>query len=237
MKKNLYLFGLILLSLSSCSKDENTSSESSSPILVKKIINTINPNDVVILTYKYDGNKIISESDDQGFVSTYTYTENVITKIEERVDNKFQSSKEYTYVNGKVATQVWKQNYGGTDSYTYTYNSNGTVSYKRTRTGSENTTGMLTFKNGNIVKNEVFYGGKYPSTVTYIYDYDSKNNPFKNVLGFNLLLETDEDMFSLNNMIQDGGGFPTFYFTFKYDANGYPIEKKYPSSEFNQYFY
>ncbi len=82
------------------------------PVLVKKIIHTYSATDIETLTYKYDGNKIVSESSDGGFVANYTYTGNVITKIEERVNNQFQSSREYTYVDGKVATKVWKQNYG-----------------------------------------------------------------------------------------------------------------------------
>lgn len=239
MKKFLYLFSFTLLVLTSCSKDENTSEQVSS-VLVKKIIHTYSATDIETLTYKYDGNKIVSESSDGGFVANYTYSGNVITKIEERVNNQFQSSREYTYVDGKVATKVWKQNYDGTNTYAYTYDSNGTVSYKRTRPTGMNT-GILTMVNGNIVKNEVFYNGSLSNT--YNYGYDNKNNPFKNVLGFNLLLETDEEMFSPNNMTQDGGGSPTFNYVLKYDVNSFPTEKKrsdisYGSSdEFTKYFY
>lgn len=109
------------------------------------------------------------------------------------------------------------------------------MSYIRTRTGSQNTTGLLTFENGNLVKNE-------EGTSIYIFGYDTKNNPFKNVLGFNLLFDTNEDTYSQNNMTQDGrgGDGSTDHYTFKYDANGYPTERKLDNPylpETYQYFY
>lgn len=239
---NIIMLLIGVLILNSCSSNNETETQPVDLILVKKIIKTYSPNDVVILTYRYDGNRIISESDDNGYVSNFTYTGNVITKIEERVNNVFQRSREYTYVDGKVAMLVKKTNYDGTDSYSYTYNSNGTVSYKRTRTGSVNTTGLLTISDGNIIKNERFSSIQPSSSVANLYGYDTKNNPFKNVLGFNLLLDTDEVMFSRNNMTQDGGaGDGSLYnYTFKYDASGFPTERTPAyenSNELFQYFY
>jgi hypothetical protein len=239
MKKILYLFSATLLVLTSCSKDESTS-EPETSVLVKKIIRTYTANDIVTNNFIYNGNKIVSEISDGDFVKNYTYTGDVITKIEERVNNSFQSSTDYTYIDGKVATSVLKQNYDGTTTYTYTYNSNGTVSYKRTRSNSRDNTGILTILNGNIVKNEVFYDGSASSI--HNYQYDTKNNPFKNVLGFNLLLETDAEYFSPNNMTQDGET-PPYNYIFKYNATDFPTEKRrsddgYDSSnDFTQYFY
>ncbi|TRX02032.1 hypothetical protein [Flavobacterium gawalongense] len=243
MKNRTYYRTMLLLGvlmLNSCSSNSETETKPVDSVLVKKIILTHSANDIETFTYKYDGNKIVSRKNDGGFVSNYTYTGNVITKIEELSDNKFQSSRDYTYVDGKVATLVLKTNYDGTDTHSYTYNSNGTVSYKRTRSNGVNT-GILTIVNGNIVKNEVFYNGSLSST--YTYEYDTKNNPFKNVLGFNLLLDTNEEMFSPNNMTQDGGGTPALNYTFKYDANGFPMERKLSDANYgsshrlSQYFY
>ena len=241
MKTTSFLRTILLLgvlALNSCSANNETETQLTPTILVKKKIITYSANDVVTINYKYDGNKIISRSTDGGFIATYTYTGNVITKIEERVNDKFQRSYDYIYLNGKVAKEIQKDNLE-TDSRTYTYNANGTVSYVRTRTGGESTTGLLTFENGNLVKNEEFYGGQYPSTSTYIFGYDTKNNPFKNLLGFNLLFDTNEDMYSKNNMTQDGsGGSGTIDTrTFKYDEKGYPTECKYSYGEVIEYFY
>jgi hypothetical protein len=240
MKKFFYLFSATLLTLTSCSKDENTS-EPVSSMLVKKKISTYSIDDIVTTTYKYDGNKIVSASNDGGFVANYTYTGNVITKIEERVNNQFQSSLEYTYVDGKVATEVFKRNYGGTNSYTYTYNANGTISYKLFQSGNETSTGLLTTVNGNIVKKELFSNGILFST--QVFEYDNKNNPFKNVLGFNLLIDTYEDMFFPNNRTKDSADGSDVNYTFKYDTNNFLSEKKRinistgNSNELTQYFY
>ena len=238
MKSNNIILALLFIAtLISCSSDNgsDTNINPSNTILVKKIIKTYGPNAVDILTYKYDGNKIVSKTWDGGAITYYTYTGDLITKIETKVaNNMLGSSYEYTYLNGKVAKVVEKEN-GETDSRTYTYNANGTVSYIRTRTGSQNTTGLLTFENGNLVKNE-------EGTSIYIFGYDTKNNPFKNVLGFNLLFDTNEDTYSQNNMTQDGrgGDGSTDHYTFKYDANGYPTERTGDNPYFPetyQYFY
>ncbi|RTY78247.1 hypothetical protein EKL97_14175 [Flavobacterium sp. LS1P28] len=249
MKKLLCLVTVTLLVITSCSKDESvsepvTDTNSTEPItkvLVKKKIRTYSANDIVTTTYKYDGNKIVSASNDGGFVANYTYTGNLITKIEERVDNNFQSSQEYTYVDGKLATEVFKRNYGGTISYAYTYNANGTISYKLNQSGTEGSAGILTIVNGNIVKIETFLYGIL--TVTQIFEYDNKHNPFKNVLGFNLLIDTYKDMFFPNNRTKDSADGPDVNYTFKYDQNNFPTEKKRNnvssggSNDLTQYFY
>lgn len=240
MKKIIFLASLSLILLSSCSSD-GSASEPSPLVFVKKIIRTHSANDIETLTYIYDDNKIVSESSGGGFVATYTYTGNVITKIEERVNNNFQSSREYTYVDGKVATEVFKRNYGGTNSYTYTHNTNGTISYKLFQSGNETSTGLLTKVNGNIVKKELFSTGILSST--QVFEYDNKNNPFKNVLGFNLLIDTYEDRFFPNNRTKDSADGPDVNYTFKYDTNNFPTEKKrinvssVSSNDLTQYFY
>ena len=229
----LYLFIIALLALTSCSTDGNTT-ETVNSILVKKIIYYDNVDDIVTLYYKYNGNKLISESNNINYVANYTYTENVITKIEELVDNKFQNSSEFTYVDGKIATAVYKRNYGGDYYFTYTYNSNGTVSYY-SNLGFK---GILTLVNGNIVKDERIHNGS-SSKSTHTYEYDAKNNPFKNVLGFNLLLDIDElGMFSANNItkhIDSNFLNGTSNYSLKYDANDFPTEKWNPQGSNNSY--
>lgn len=234
--KNIIVAFLLICTLTACSKDSESETETqpTASILVKKIIKTYGQNTVDVLTYKYDGNKIISKTWDGGLTTYYTYTKDVITKIETKgTDNITKASFDYTYLNGKVAKELEKNNWE-TDSRTYTYNANGTVSYVRERSSGSTTTGLLTFQNGNLVKNE-------EGTSTYIFGYDTKNNPFKNVLGFNLLFDTNEDMYSKNNMTQDGsGGNTTDYYIFKYDASGYPTERKGDNPYFPEtyeYFY
>jgi len=78
-----------------------------------------------------------------------------------------------------------------------------------------------------LLKLEVSY---YENDYSYVYEYDTKNNPRKNVLGLSLLLE-DEDS-SVNNVVKQtstsGSGAnirtSTTTYTYTYNANNYPTE-------------
>jgi hypothetical protein len=220
MKKLLYIFSIALLVLTSCSKNENTNATpiAGSSNLIKKIIKN-RGSSVEVEYFKYNGNKLITISNGTNFIATYTYAGDVITRIEELVDNKFQQSMDYSYFEGKLATSVLKRNYGGTISYTYNYNANGTVSYQESNSGSISS-GVLTLVNGNVVKNEILS----PTKITYTYEYDAKNNPYKNILGSILLLNETEMIYSPNNLTVDNRD--KFNYSFKYDTNNFPIERR-----------
>jgi hypothetical protein len=231
MKKLLCLFSASLLVLASCSNDKE--SDSASSILVKKIVN-VYKTETSTSQITYNGNKLVSVVDNDGEKSSFTYTGDLITKIEE-MDSKgvLDNTTEYTYISGKLATALEKE-VGATNNYKteYTHNSDGTVSYKEitvdAKTGVVNTnntavTGKCTFKDGNLVKKVYSYGVGSENTSTY--EYDAKNNPFKNILGFNLLLDNEP---SVNNMVKrtQVSGSSTYISTktYKYDSNGFPTE-------------
>ncbi|WP_207556466.1 hypothetical protein [Flavobacterium frigidimaris] len=241
----LYLFAASLLVFTSCSKDDNDSSNSTSSILPKKVTTTYSGGDSDVQNIVYNGNKIVTSTDQDGYVIKYTYTGEFITKVEEfDKDGKLDKTTDYTYLNGKLNTSVEKSA-DPTATYYYEtkfmHNADGTVFYENFRglilTGVEQeygATGKYTFKDQNLVKLEVsYYGNEY----SYVYEYDTKNNPLKNVLGYNLLLE-DENA-SVNNVLKEtstsGSGAKistsTTTYSYKYDANNYPTEtvKSYPS--------
>lgn len=244
MKKLLYLFVASLLVFTSCSKDDNNSSDPASSILVKKRIyindkGVSSSEDIV-----YNGNKIVRITEQDGSVFKYTYTGELITKTEE-IDAKgvVDYTTEYSYTSGKLATSVEK-NTNAKYYYktTYIHNTDGTVSYDNFRgtfeTGTEEeygATGKYTFKDGNLVKLEVSYYGEERS---HVYEYDTKNNPFKNVTGISLLLD---DGTAVNNVVKETGisgsganiSTNVITYSYKYDANNYPTEqvKSYPSGD------
>lgn len=234
MKKILCLVSAIAFTFTSCSKDDNDSSDSTSSILVKKVTDSDGSSST--RSYVYNGNKIISITDEDGSVLKYTYTGDFITKIEE-IDKKgdLAVTTEYSYTNGKLTNEIQKT---PTDTYyfktEYTHNADGTVSYDNFRgtvaTGDEQEygeTGRYTFKDGNVVKLEVSYYGDERFDV---YEYDTKNYPFKNVTGLNLLLD---DEIATNNVVKEistsgsGSNIRTSITTYayKYDVNNYPTEK------------
>lgn len=244
MKKLLYLFTTSLLVLTSCSKDDNDSSSPVSSILVKKIIDIDIDGSSSTRNYEYNGNKIVSMTED-GLLYKYTYTGDYITKIEEfDTEGKVDITTEYSYTNGKLTTSIEK-NTGAKYYYktTYVHNTDGTVSYDNFRgnveTGIEQeygATGKYTLKDGNMLKLEVSY---YGDENAYVYEYDNKNHPLKNVTGLGLLLD-DETL--VNNLVKEtatlgsGDKLSTSIttYTYKYDVNNYPTEKveNYQSGDF-----
>jgi len=200
LKKILAIFTVLSLIASSCSSEENSNSEEK--LILPKTISYVYPNIYLGTntksTLSYDGNKIVS-SVDENSKTIFTYTGDVITKQEVfDVDLQGKETKTdeaiYTYENGKLKTRIFKE--GISSQYAdgeyiqkavYTHSSNGTISYinyqvdKITKVETKDSEGVLTYENGNLVKHKI-------GNTTYVYEYDAKNNPLKNVLGFNLLL-------------------------------------------------
>ncbi len=220
----------------SCSSDDNDSS--SSVILPKTVKHTFTsyPEDNYTSTIVYNGNKIVSITDDDGSRQDFTYDGDVITKIigydiENGKDLK-DNEVSYTYENGKLVTSSYAEVFSSeypTGRYkgrnVYTHNSDGTVvkieSYSiNTSTGVEtknNYSLVNTFENGNLVKITSTYQ-------TDVFEYDSKNNPTKNILGLNLLLD---EGYSVNNIIKHTSSQSTTVYKteYVYDENGYPTKE------------
>lgn len=227
MKKLLCLLSTVLLVFTSCSKDDNDSSDPVSPMLVKKITTIDAKGNSSSESYLYNGNKIVSMTEEDGSVTKYTYTGDLITKIEEfDSTGALNLTANYTYIEGKLDSSV--DNYSNNTYYyktKYTHNQDETISYEQfigaVSTGIEEKygpTGKYTYKEGNVVKLEVSYSG---GESFYTYEYDTKNNPFKNVLGYyNLLL----DDLCANNVIKEISTSEKVY-TYKYNENNYPTEK------------
>lgn len=234
MKKIVSLLSFTFLVLSSCSSDNDESSNLSNPILVKEIEVTYEGK-TFIQKNTYDGNKIKNTTSQTGLIVNYTYTGDVITKKEDiDVQKGVSSVSEYTYKDGKVISVL---NSVILDYYLkpvyeslrkYTYNEDGTVSYQvykvNSVTGAEeekdDISGKLTLKNGNIVRDDF-------TNVTFIFEYDNKNNVYKNILGYNLLMEVDS---GLNNLVKsfsiyNGKASDPNVNLYEYNSEGYPSKK------------
>ena len=216
--------------LTSCSNDEDANRPETA-YLVKELTFLEGPYSFSS-KITYNGNKIVSVVDSDGAKIVYTYAGDLITKEEEfAMGNNIDSKVEYSYDNNQLKTSVSTE-ISGTETYknkkVYTHNSDGTVNYKRytvnVTTGAEtlNSSGKYTFLNGNIVKNEDVAG--YSST----YEYDMKNNPLRNILGFDKLLEEE---FSVNNILKrtsthNGTNPSVSTYEYDYNTNGYPTEQR-----------
>jgi hypothetical protein len=255
MKKIIYLFATTALFFVSCKKDDAAvETPTTTYILPKKLTNTDVSGGSETITFTYDGNKLLQLTSGV-FKMVWTYTGNLVTKNETYSNGvRVDESNVFTYENDKLKTVL--NTYESTSNgqitinkrkTNFTYNSDGTITEQYYSvdnvTGTEtllNSPTTITFANGNIAKstNTQIYTASDSYKSIYDYEFDTKNAPFKNVLGFNKLI--DQDFFSnVNNTIKEtntsintSNGIPTTYTSFtvneyKYNADNYPIEVKY----------
>lgn len=264
--KNIALFlSVLVITLTSCSTNNGGSVVPINPannVLVKKIIH-LDSNGTVLTTttYTYNGNKIVSEfwkqnsfnmGTDVGYSYRidYSYTGNLITNIKVNItplnqverqvnntnfaydsnENLISSIREQYYDTFKIVLKIL---YTQIDNNTQLY----TMSLTDTRDNIENPVG-----NGKIifdVNRNIFKMGS-PDVVNAFssFDYDSKSNPKKNILGFNKIIYFDlPPNFSVlplkphldrsNNILKSN--IPGYYPTnnqYVYNTDGYPTEMK-----------
>ena len=245
MKKILYFFSALILVLTSCSSDDSSSSQDDS-ILPKTISYTYPdfPQDNSISTITYDGNKIVSIVK-LGSKTVFTYDGNRIIK-QEVFDVYFNGGQfkntevSYTYEKEKLKTKILRDGYSteypdGDYIYktVYTHTSDVLVSFiayrvnADTQAETKSNQGNLTYKGGNLVKQQLVAEG---FTETMTFNYDSKNNPLKNVTGFNLLLDEVGD-FGINNNVEatrTNTHYPnsvTYKSNYIYNNKNYPIKR------------
>jgi len=256
MKRTLFLLSVAFLVLTSCSKDgdsvgipikeedkividpivKDKDSLVTDTILVQKIIYA-DEKGILEREMLYDGNKLVSITDSDGEVFKFTYTGDLITK-KERInkEGEIDLTTEYTYVMGKLFTSTEKQS--GNNFYSkikYQHNTDNTIFYSKFKgdvdTGNEEIDGFLgryIYKDGNLVRKEHF---TLSSEIVTVSEFDTRNNPFKNILGYNLLLGDGGE--NVNNLLKQtytsgkGANTNTAVSTYniQYNVNNYPIEQ------------
>jgi hypothetical protein len=104
-------------------------------------------------------------------------------------------------------------------TYTFTYNSNNSITKS-----TANSSILYNLDNvGNIIERKEYYNNSLQNTYSYI--YDQKNNPFKNVMGYNPLIFGPNLVLwsmSTNNVISQAG-LSGFSNNFQYNSQNYPV--------------
>jgi|GEM_PF-333025 len=244
MKRILCLFGALALIVSSCSNDDKSSAEELDSTL-PKTISYIYPSPELGTNSKqtasYNGNEIVSLTNNDS-KTVFTYDGNIIVKQEVfDVDESGKETKNeevsYAYENGKLKTKVIREDFTAEypdgnyiEKVVFTHTSNEIISYidysvnKDTKAETKNSEGTLTYKDGNLVKDEKKFNSL---TETRVYEYDAKNNPLKNIVGFSMLLN-EIDGFAKNNVVKTtktSSEFPNaavYLTTYIYNDNNYP---------------
>ncbi len=197
MKKLVCLFAFSALLLTSCSSGSDSSTTTESDVLVTKTVeNYALDGSTVTTNYTYNGKKLVKSIDSDGYHEDYTYTGDLITKIETIDDSNATLMQEQTFTynaSGKLVTYIIKDfDSGDGDRETYVYNSDGTVSIT-TYTGDTTTqtvplsTGTVHFTGGIVTEVDLDVTDVASYTSTRTYTYDTKNSPFKNVIGMDKL--------------------------------------------------
>lgn len=240
MKKIFCLVSFSLLTLVSCSSDDNTSENnpSGNDLLLKRIVE----GDVLLggsfVNYTYNGNKLVEINHNDEMADVYTYTGNLITKIEklqgppdQERDLLSTDSFEYNANNQLVKFKTTTPDSDMERVTTYVYNNN-TVTFEQYENYPGEApellkTGTITIQNGEIAQLQVV---KEFDSYTDNYTYDTKNSVFKNVVGYDKLIFThiigEQGSFtSVDSII--GGIAHNFVnngeFEYTYNSDNYPI--------------
>ncbi len=223
----LFLGALSIATISSCSSDDDSSTNppNTNDVLVKREVYQQAGEDGFNFTadFNYSGNKLVSVVSNDGYVENYTYTGNLITKVESFLDGEIDLTETMTY-NTEGQLISYSELFAGDSSatvYNFVYNSDDTVT--KSQVGSGFTT-TYTFANGELSQTVQSAG------TTYTYTYDTKNSPFKNITGYaaiadltagdhelhgkarnimSIVDETHSQNYMTNSFIYNDKGYPT----------------------------
>lgn len=228
MKKLLFLLSGIAFLLSSCSSDDSGNGVNPSDILPVKIIQTFEDDGTSnTATVQYEGNKIIKVVYEPGTtVVNYTYSGNLITKIEHFTNQVLEQEEEYQYDDNSRLTRYKRfeedENYGS--EVRYDYNMDGTVSFIQFSGPLSSpliptAVGTFDFNSSGEIIAVNHEGGYWES-----YTYDAKNSPFKNILGFDKLILTGNTPTGYrHNFTEEKNPHSITTTTYTYNANDYPL--------------
>lgn len=240
MKKafQLLLVTLFIATLTSCSSDNNDIVREK---LLKSIVEVNTDGTSSTYNFTYNGNKIVS-IDSETFSKTFSYTDNLITKIVElNNETHKQTTFDYLYSDNKLIKIICSDNY----NLNYVYNQDGTVSYEKTTTDTNNNIvllfhGVISFKNGNVYEDKKIDDNTdvnilQKEEVSFV--YDTKRNPLNNIVGYDKLLDHFNAISSNNTTLCVKNNSISYLGTdqiissatqhsrvFKYDNEGYPTE-------------
>jgi len=144
----------------------------------------------------------------------FTYEGNLITKAESYLSDRLLGTTFYSYENNRLKQQILVLSKNNTEFNTkiiYSYHEDGLVAYDKFWFDGEKALtekALLTIVNGNIIKKVLTRDTG--STIIYDYKYDNEDNPFKNVLGLNLIAFGDLSIGVDPDMLHEDFGISEF---------------------------
>jgi hypothetical protein len=229
MKKLIYLLSITFLLLQSCSPSDNneSNSDSTNVVLLKKIVNSDGET-----IFSYNGTKLtkINFNWADREYANITYSGDLITKIETfNSNNVSQTRTEYFYSSNKLTEAKGYWNNKLVETSTLTYNSDGSITdLYLSNSGSSFTTSYKKYFDsvGNLIKQEYLSGSNN-------YTYDTKNSPYKNITGWNNLVPClGTNFLRINNILSEkqfvSGSAKVFtdrVYVYQYNSKDFPTSQ------------
>ena len=231
MKKIIYFLSISFLLLQSCSSDSSNDIATSS-VLCKTIKSTNASGKIYRDEFTYNGNKFSQINyyindifEGKGIIY---YKGNLISEVKNyNKDNKLDYTITATYDSfGKIISRLSidsDPNSNDSSKTIYRYNQDGTITefvYSGNQTIQDGleVTSTYTLLDNLIIKAEVVNGNS-PARIQ-IYKYDTKNGPFKNVIGFDWYYSGDNFYGGFkHNIIEDTDS----NYNYTFNSANYPI--------------
>lgn len=229
MKKNILWATLCAFYLVSCSSSDADPNNSSTGVLVNTmVIDAANPaEDDFNLQFLYNGNKLVSVKESGIVIEQFTYSDGKLTKINYPEDG-FYILVEYNANNQVIKFTEIDEEFNEAVKTLVTYS--GSTFTKTSYSGDLTTQDFLeqtetyTISTGNVVQIE---NTSFGLTNTTTFDFDTKNNPFKNISNYDVfqILDLDIDGNS-NNVISLNYTNNNNTISISYNSNNYPVTEQ-----------
>lgn len=208
----------------------------SSSNLIKKVTETDADGSESTREYFYTGTKLNYMLDSDGTRTNYTYNGNLLVKEEFLVGATLTERVTYEYNSSSKLSTYRTENLADNTGFkiTYVHNANGTISYQEysiNSSGEEMPGSSGTLSATRHVENYTDPFTMESQVFTGEFTFDNKNNPFKNITGYDKMYFADSDMplnFA-NNILQHTDQIdaqPSYILetlTYTYNSNNYPI--------------
>lgn len=262
MKKLTIIFSIVAFVLASCSKNDDslvpgtvTVSTDNNTNSTGKLIKKIEKNGMLEAQFEYNGYKLAKATNIvANQYEIYTYEGNLIKNIEvyDRGTNILTSKRDFIYdANNRLINHTKTFISSASNTYTvqwikdvFVYNNDGSITFTKNQKKVLESNITITANgvvrlgtNGEIAEkiHTENPGQTNAFTFTMSCNYDSKNSPFKNIVGFDKLVLLDENYLfgeygRINNLkdvnlvfTSPSNQTSTLINVFAYDNEGYPV--------------
>lgn len=206
--------------------------------LLKRMVETYD-GETSTTTFTYDGNKLITYEESDGWKNVYTYENNKLVREDQYVDYELNAYLILEYnANGQLSSfkEYFLEPSGlgeSVNNYILTHNNDNTISidmYYGDENSQDEFYGTYTYylneKNISKIESSV-------SSWSLTFNYDDKNGMFKNVHDIEVINITSQTEFgayyirgntnnSLSRIDTDEYGAATEAYEYTYNTNGYP---------------